>query len=81
MQGGRLQVFFHHQALYTFVSDKKKGQAGGQGVEDDWFAVLSNGKSSVLATTTTRNDNDNAIDADSDTEIADANDYAFGYNP
>jgi len=46
--GGRLQVFFHRQALYTFVSDKKKGQASGQGVENDWFAVLSNGKSSAL---------------------------------
>ncbi len=53
--GGRLQVFFHHQALYTFVSDKK-GQASGQGVENDWFAVLSSGKSSApppAPTTTT----------------------------
>jgi predicted lipoprotein with Yx(FWY)xxD motif len=47
--GGRLQVFFHHQALYAFVSDHKKGQATGQGVEHDWFAVLSNGKSSAPA--------------------------------
>ncbi len=53
VSGGQLQVFFHHQALYTFVSDKKKGQDGGQGVQNDWFAVLSNGKSSALATTTT----------------------------
>jgi predicted lipoprotein with Yx(FWY)xxD motif len=45
--GGRLQVFFHHQALYGFISDHKKGQATGQGVEHDWFAVLSNGKSSA----------------------------------
>jgi predicted lipoprotein with Yx(FWY)xxD motif len=51
--GGRLQVFFHHQALYTFVSDKKKGQASGQGVENDWFAVLSNGKSSASASAPT----------------------------
>jgi predicted lipoprotein with Yx(FWY)xxD motif len=51
--GGRLQVFFHHQALYTFVNDKKKGQASGQGVENDWFVVLSNGKSSAPASTTT----------------------------
>ncbi len=50
---GRLQVFFHHQALYTFVSDKQKGQASGQGVENDWFAVLSNGKSSASVSTTT----------------------------
>ncbi len=54
--GGRLQVVFHHQALYTFVSDKKKGQATGQGVANDWFVVLSNGRSSapaVAPTTTT----------------------------
>jgi predicted lipoprotein with Yx(FWY)xxD motif len=47
--GGRLQVFFHHEALYGFVSDHKKGQATGQDVEHDWFAVLSNGKSSAPA--------------------------------
>jgi predicted lipoprotein with Yx(FWY)xxD motif len=47
--GGRLQVFFHHEALYAFVSDHTKGQATGQGVEHDWFAVLSNGKSSAPA--------------------------------
>jgi predicted lipoprotein with Yx(FWY)xxD motif len=52
--GGRLQVFFHHQALYTFVSDKK-GEATGQGVENDWFAVLSNGKSSALISASTPN--------------------------
>jgi predicted lipoprotein with Yx(FWY)xxD motif len=52
--GGRFQVFFHHQALYTFASDKK-GEATGQGVEKDWFAVLSNGKSSALISTTAPN--------------------------
>jgi predicted lipoprotein with Yx(FWY)xxD motif len=46
VHGGRLQVFFHGRALYRFVSDKK-GEASGQGVENDWFAVLSNGKSSA----------------------------------
>jgi predicted lipoprotein with Yx(FWY)xxD motif len=51
--GGRLQVFFHHRALYGFVSDKKKGQATGQNVENTWFAVLANGKSSAPATTST----------------------------
>jgi predicted lipoprotein with Yx(FWY)xxD motif len=51
VKGGRLQVFFHHQALYTFISDRK-GQATGQGVENDWFAVLSNGKSSALISST-----------------------------
>jgi len=48
VQGGRLQVFFHDHALYRFVSDTKKGQATGQGVENDWFAVLSDGKSSAV---------------------------------
>jgi predicted lipoprotein with Yx(FWY)xxD motif len=47
VHGGRLQVFFHGHALYRFVSDAKKGEATGQGVENDWFAVLSNGKSSA----------------------------------
>jgi predicted lipoprotein with Yx(FWY)xxD motif len=51
VKGGRLQVFFHNHALYTFVSDKK-GTAAGQGVENDWFAVLSNGKSSALISST-----------------------------
>jgi predicted lipoprotein with Yx(FWY)xxD motif len=54
VKGGRLQVFFHHQALYTFVNDKK-GNASGQGVENDWFAVLSNGKSSALISANTPN--------------------------
>lgn len=45
--GGRLQVFFHHKALYGFVNDKKKGQAAGQGVAHSFFAVLADGKSSV----------------------------------
>jgi predicted lipoprotein with Yx(FWY)xxD motif len=50
---GRSQVFFHNQALYSFVSDAKKGEATGQGVEKEWFAVLSDGKSSapVVAST------------------------------
>jgi hypothetical protein len=37
VHGGRLQVFFHGHALYRFVSDSKKGEATGQGVENDWF--------------------------------------------
>ncbi|HEX3793390.1 MAG TPA: hypothetical protein VHV57_02695 [Acidimicrobiales bacterium] len=49
LPNGRLQVAFHGQALYRFVGDKKKGQAKGQGVENDWFAVLSNGTSSAPA--------------------------------
>jgi predicted lipoprotein with Yx(FWY)xxD motif len=43
---GHEQVAFHHEALYRFAGDKKKGQAKGQGVEGMWFAVLSNGHSS-----------------------------------
>jgi predicted lipoprotein with Yx(FWY)xxD motif len=53
VQGGRLQVFFHDHALYHFVSDSKKGEATGQGVEDDWFAALSDGKSSAPTSATT----------------------------
>ncbi len=48
VKGGRLQVFFHDHALYHFVSDTKKGQDTGQGVENEWFAVLSDGKSSAV---------------------------------
>ncbi len=48
VKGGRLQVFFHDHALYHFVSDTKKGEATGQGVENEWFAVLSDGKSSAV---------------------------------
>jgi predicted lipoprotein with Yx(FWY)xxD motif len=43
---GRLQVSFHHEALYLLANDKK-GHAGGQGIANVWFAVLSNGKSSA----------------------------------
>jgi predicted lipoprotein with Yx(FWY)xxD motif len=52
VSGGHRQVFFHHEALYMFVSDTKAGEARGQGVENDWFAVLSDGKSSDSGTTT-----------------------------
>jgi predicted lipoprotein with Yx(FWY)xxD motif len=48
VKGGRFQVFFHDHALYHFVSDTKKGQDTGQGVENEWFAVLSDGKSSAV---------------------------------
>ena len=53
VHGGRFQVFFHDHALYRFVSDSKKGVATGQGVENDWFAVLSNGKSSASTSVST----------------------------
>jgi predicted lipoprotein with Yx(FWY)xxD motif len=51
--GGRLQVFFHHEALYGFVNDKRKGQAAGQGVGNAFFAVLADGKSSAPASVPT----------------------------
>jgi predicted lipoprotein with Yx(FWY)xxD motif len=47
---GRSQVAFHKVALYRFSSDKKKGQALGQDVAGQWFAVL---KSGIPATTAT----------------------------
>jgi predicted lipoprotein with Yx(FWY)xxD motif len=53
VHGGRFQVFFHDHALYRFISDSKKGVATGQGVESDWFAVLSNGKSSASTSAST----------------------------
>jgi predicted lipoprotein with Yx(FWY)xxD motif len=36
---GRAQVAFDGAALYRFSGDTKKGQAKGQGVEDEWFAL------------------------------------------
>jgi predicted lipoprotein with Yx(FWY)xxD motif len=47
---GHSQVAFHKVALYRFASDKKKGQALGQGVGGKFFAVL---KSGIPATTPT----------------------------
>jgi hypothetical protein len=44
---GRTQVSFHHEALFRFAGDTKKREAKGQGIENLWYAVLSNGKSSA----------------------------------
>lgn len=41
--GSHFQLAFHHVALYRFTGDKKKGQAKGQGVANEWFAVLKSG--------------------------------------
>lgn len=40
---GRWQVAFHNVALYRFEGDKKKGQAKGQAIAGEWFAVLKSG--------------------------------------
>jgi predicted lipoprotein with Yx(FWY)xxD motif len=40
---GHWQVAFHNVALYRFEGDKKKGQAKGQGIAGEWFAVLKSG--------------------------------------
>ena len=40
---GHWQVAFHKLPLYRFEGDKKKGQAHGQNVGGEWFAVLKSG--------------------------------------
>ena len=40
---GHWQVAFHELPLYRFEGDKKKGQAHGQNVGGEWFAVLKSG--------------------------------------
>jgi predicted lipoprotein with Yx(FWY)xxD motif len=40
---GHWQVAFHNVALYRFEGDKKKGQAKGQAIAGEWFAVLKSG--------------------------------------
>jgi predicted lipoprotein with Yx(FWY)xxD motif len=49
----RWQVAFHHEALYRFSGDKKKGQAKGQGVEGSWFAAMRSGIPAAAPVTTT----------------------------
>lgn len=41
--GAHWQVAFHDVALYRFEGDAKKGQAKGQGIAHEWFAVLKSG--------------------------------------
>lgn len=50
---GRTQVSFRHEALFRFAGDTKKGQAKGQGIENLWYAVLSDGRSSAPKAATT----------------------------
>lgn len=40
---GHWQVAFHELPLYRFEGDKKQGQAHGQNVGAEWFAVLKSG--------------------------------------
>jgi len=47
--GGHWQVAFHDVALYRFEGDTKKGQAKGQGIAHEWFAVLKSGIPTVTA--------------------------------
>jgi predicted lipoprotein with Yx(FWY)xxD motif len=49
LANGKFQVSFHGHALYRFAGDKKKGHAGGQGIEGTWFAVVA---SNTIASTT-----------------------------
>jgi predicted lipoprotein with Yx(FWY)xxD motif len=41
---GRYQVTYAGYPLYTFASDKKKGDVFGEGVEKTWYAVSPTGK-------------------------------------
>jgi predicted lipoprotein with Yx(FWY)xxD motif len=50
---GRLQVAIHREALYEFAGDAKKGDAKGQAVEGDWFAVLKSGATSTATAAVT----------------------------
>lgn len=41
---GRYQITYFGFALYTFVSDRRRGDAKGEGVEGSWWAVGASGK-------------------------------------
>ena len=41
---GRYQVTYAGLALYTFASDKRPGDARGEGVEKVWFAISPSGR-------------------------------------
>ena len=49
---GRYQVTYFGFALYTFASDRRRGDVKGEGVENAWWAVGANGKLVKVATTT-----------------------------
>ena len=48
---GRYQVTYFGFALYTFKSDRRRGDVKGEGVENAWWAVGANGKLVKVATT------------------------------
>ena len=41
---GRYQVTYFGFALYTFASDRRRGDVKGEGVEGTWWAVGASGK-------------------------------------
>jgi predicted lipoprotein with Yx(FWY)xxD motif len=41
---GRYQVTYYGFPLYTFASDRHRGDVKGEGVENTWWAVSSTGK-------------------------------------
>ena len=41
---GRYQVTYYGFPLYTFASDRRRGDVKGEGVENAWWAVGSTGK-------------------------------------
>ncbi len=47
---GTDQVTYNGHLLYTFVKDKKPGDANGQGVLDAWYAVSPSGDPAVKPT-------------------------------
>jgi predicted lipoprotein with Yx(FWY)xxD motif len=49
--GGHWQVALDDHALYRFAADKKKGQAKGQGLVNEWFAALKSGIPATAAGT------------------------------
>ena len=49
---GRYQVTYFGFPLYTFSSDRRRGDAKGEGVENAWWAVGANGKLVKHPTTT-----------------------------
>jgi predicted lipoprotein with Yx(FWY)xxD motif len=41
---GRYQVTYYGFPLYTFASDRRRGDVKGEGVENAWWAVSATGK-------------------------------------
>ena len=51
-RGNRLQVQLDHRPLYRFAGDTKAGMDKGQGVENSWSAIHSNGATATVAAVT-----------------------------